>query len=120
MKEVRQYKQLSSQLKNAIADAEALKIETANKQREYDQKLKSIQRLKDEMNKLDSSENLKVSEHAIVRYFERVKGFNIEEVEKEILSESVLDLVGKLGGSGSYPNNNFSVVMKNNTVITII
>ena len=37
------------------------------------------------MAKLNNSENLKVSEHAIVRYFERVKGFDIEQVEKEIL-----------------------------------
>lgn len=120
MKEVRQHKQLKSQLNNLLADSESLKIEIANKQREYNQKLNSIQILKEEMEKINNSENLKVSEHAIVRYFERVKGFSIEEIEKEILSPQVIDLVGKLGGNGSYPNNNFSVVMKNHTVITIV
>ena len=120
MKEVRKYKQLQSQLNNMLADADALKIEVANKQREYNQKLQAVEKLKNEMAKLNNSENLKVSEHAIVRYFERVKGFDIEQVEKEILSEQVLKLVDKLGGNGSYPNDGFSVVMKNYTVTTVV
>jgi hypothetical protein len=120
MKEVRQYKQLKSQLNIMLADADALKIEAANKQREYNQKLQAIDKLKFEMAKLNNSEKLKVSEHAIVRYFERVKGFDIEQVEKEILSEKVLILVDKLGGNGSYPNDGFSVVMKNYTVTTVV
>ena len=107
MKEVRQYKQLQSQLNNQLADAIALKIEVASKQREYNQKLQAIEKLKNEMAKLNNSENIKVSEHAIVRYFERVKGFNIEQIEKEILSEQVLSLVEKLSCNGSYPNDGF-------------
>ena len=120
MKEVRQYKQLQSQLNTMLGDADALKIEVANKQREYNQKLQAIEKLKNEMSKINNSENLKVSEHAIVRYFERVKGFDIEQVEKEILSEQVLNLVDKLGGNGSYPNDGFSVVMKPYTVTTVV
>lgn len=120
MKEVRQYKQLQSQLNTMLADASALKIEVANKQREYNQKLQAIEKLKNEMKKLDSNEKPRVSEHAIVRYFERVKGFDIDQIEKEILSDQVLTLVDKLGGSGSYPNEGFSVVMKNNTVTTVV
>jgi hypothetical protein len=120
MKEVRQYKQLKSQLNIMLADADALKIEAANKRREYNQKLQAIDKLKNEMAKLNNNEKLKVSEHAIVRYFERVKGFDIEQVEKEILSEKVLGLVDKLGGNGSYPSDGFSVVMKNYTVTTVV
>jgi chromosome segregation ATPase len=120
MKEVRQYKQLQSQLNTMLGDADALKIEVANKQREYNQKLQAIEKIKNEMAKLNNNENIKVSEHAIVRYFERVKGFDIEQVEKEILSEQVLNLVDKLGGNGSYPNGGFSVVMKNYTVTTVV
>ena len=120
MKEVRQYKQLQSQLNNMQADADALKIEVANKQREHSQKLQAIEKLKNEMAKLNNNENLKVTEHAIVRYFERVKGFDIQQVEKEILSEQVLNLVDKLGGSGTYPNDKFSIVMKNYTVTTVV
>jgi predicted nuclease with TOPRIM domain len=119
MKDVRKHKQLKSQLNNAEADLEALKIEVSNKQRELSQVQKNIDVLKYQMSKLNNNDNLKVSEHAIVRYFERVKGFDIEAIEKEILSDSVIELVDKLGGSGSYPNAEYSVVMKNYTVVTL-
>jgi predicted nuclease with TOPRIM domain len=118
IKDVRKLKQIQSQLNQLSGDAEALKIEVAAKQKEYQQKLEAVRRLKKEISKLDD-ETLKVSEHAIVRYFERVKGFDILEIEKEILSESVIKLVEQLGGNGSYPNESFSVVMINYTVTTV-
>ncbi len=121
MKDVRKQKQLQSQLNDMLGDAEVLKNETANKQREYTQKLKAIDKLKSEIAKLDNNDTIKVSEHAIVRYFERVKGYDIRQIEKEILSQRVLDLIEKLGGNGHYPNEaGFSVVLRNNTVATIM
>lgn len=119
MNEIRQIKKLQSQLNTMIADAEVLKIEVANKQREYDLKNRAIKKMKAEIQKANT-QTPKVSEHAIVRYFERVRGFNIEEIEKEILSEKVLSFIEQLGGNGEYPNEGFSVLMKNFTVTTII
>jgi TolA-binding protein len=119
MKEARKIKGLKSQLKLMEGDAEALKIEVANKQREYNAKLKSINSIKQEIDKFESNKKIKVSEHAIVRYFERVKGFDMSEVEKEILTEEVLMLVDQLGGTGGYPNKNFKILMKDYTVTTI-
>jgi len=120
MKEVRQLKQLQSQLKNLMADEAAMKIELANKQREYSRKLQAIEKLKKEIYNIGQQETIKVSEHAIIRYFERVKGYNIEEIEKEILNEDIVSWVGKLGGTGTYPNMGYSVIMKNNTVTTVV
>lgn len=120
MKEVRQIKQLQSQLNILQGDAEALKIDISNKQKEHSQKMQSIARLKEEILKLGGNDTLKISEHALVRYFERVKGYNIAEIEKEILSEDIIKLINTLGGNGQYPNKGFSIVMKNNTVITIV
>lgn len=119
MKDIRLYKQLQSQLNLMLADSAGLKIDIANKQKEYVQKLKAIDKLKAEMEKLNNDGSLKVSEHAIVRYFERVKGFSIEEIEKEILSDEILKMVETLGGNGTYTNNGFSVLIKNHTVTTI-
>lgn len=119
MKEVRQYKQLKSQLDNLLGDSEAMKIDIANKQREYAIKQQSIAQLKAEMDKLNGKENLKVSEHAIVRYFERIIGYNIEEIQDIILSDEVVALVEKLGGTGTFNCDGYSVVIKNYTVVTI-
>lgn len=120
MKEVRKIKGLKTQLKKMEGDAEALKVDVAIKQREYKNKLDCIKVLKQEIKKHENNDNIRVSEHAIVRYFERVLGFDISQIEEEILSKSVLELVEKLGGSGSYPNKTYQVVIKNYTVTTII
>lgn len=120
MKEVRQYKQLKSLLNTMEGDVAVLKIEINNKQREYNQKMQDIRNLKNEMSKLNEKNSLKISEHAIVRYFERVKGYDIKKIEKEILTEPIIKLVEQCGGTGSYPNIGFSVVLKNYTVTTVV
>lgn len=120
MKEARKIKGLKSQLRIMEGDAEALKIILSNKQREYHAKLKAIKALKEQVESFESNTGIKVSEHAIVRYFERVKGFDISEIGKEILSVEVLSLVEKLGGNGTYPNKDFKILMKNNTVTTVV
>lgn len=121
MKEVREIKKLHTQLNILIEKYEICSIDFRNKEKELSNLLKEINRMKDVIQKAENTKTLKVSEHAIVRYFERVKGFNIEEIEKEILSENVVSLINKLdGNNGTYPNGDYSVILKNNTVITVI
>jgi translation initiation factor 2B subunit (eIF-2B alpha/beta/delta family) len=120
MNDVRKIKQLQSQLNILISDAEVLKIEVSSKQREYNQKLQAINKLQEVIDSLNNNSNIKISEHAIIRYMERVKGLDISEIEKEILTEEVLVLIEKLGGSGKYPVKDFQIVMKDYTVTTIV
>ena len=120
MKEVQKIKGLKSQLKRMQGDTEALKVEISNKQKECNNKVKAIKVLKEQIDKFENNKNIKVSEHAIVRYFERVKGFDISEVERDILTEEVLILIEKLGGTGGYPNKDFKVIIKNYTVTTVV
>ncbi len=120
MKEQRELKGLKSQLYNMEGDEAALKIEVANIQREYSQKVKAIERLKTKIESIERTTKLKVSEHAMLRYLERVKGINLESLESEILSEEVRVMIETLGGTGGYPNKDFKVMLKNYTVTTII
>lgn len=63
----------------------------------------------------------KLSDHAILRYFERVIGINVDAVHKEVLTDDVKALIDTLGGSGKIPNENgFSLVLKDNVVVTIV
>jgi hypothetical protein len=120
MIEARKVKNLQSQLNNLIGDYEALKVEVANKQREVSQKKYAIDFLKEQISKMNNKKSIKVSEHAILRYLERISGLEIENIEKIILNDDVLDMINKLGGNGTYPNNEFKVVLKNYVVTTII
>jgi len=98
MDDVKKAKGLRSQVNSMSAEAEILRVEIDNKKIEYNQKLQKIKKINSEIKKIENNKKLKVSEHAIVRYFERVKGFNISEIEDEILNNSVLDMVEKNGG----------------------
>lgn len=113
-------KGLNTQLSKLKGDTEVLKTEIGNTQRIYQQKLRDIESIQNRIKSLETNVELKVSEHAIVRYFERVKGYDISEIEKEILSDEIKRMVDVLGGTGSFPNKNFSVKMVNNTVTTVV
>lgn len=120
MDKVRQKKQYETQLRVLKSDAEVLKVELGQKQREYCAKLLEIDKIKDKIEELKSDNSIKISEHAILRYFERIKGYNISDIEKEIITEDVKKLVETLGGNGKYPFNDFQLVLKDFTVTTII
>ena len=120
MKDIRKIKALMSQLSILTGEAEALKVEIANRQRELAAKTKAVESLSRQIESMKKNGELKVSEHAIVRYLERVKGVSIAEIEREILSDSVVSYVEKLGGNGKFPNGEYQVVMKDFTVTTIV
>jgi len=55
----------------------------------------------------------------VFRYFERVKGYDLEDIKKEILTDQVKEMVSVLGSTGKYPNNDYQIVLKDNIVVTI-
>lgn len=119
MKEVQLIKQYQTQLASLKASAEAQKTRVGIEQRTYTSILDEIKSITSKIERLNSKNTLRVSEHAVLRYLERVKGIDISQVEKDILSESVMALIEQLGGTGKYPNNGFHVVIKDNTVVTV-
>lgn len=77
------------------------------------------QSINDYLESLKEDETYVVSEHALVRYFERVKGYDLEQINKEILTEPVKALIKKLG-NGVYPVNGFKIKVQNGCVVTVI
>jgi hypothetical protein len=69
---------------------------------------------------LKESKDLTVTDHAIVRYFERYLGFNIEDIKTSILTDELKNLV-KVTGSLKYYNKNIDceITVKNNTVVSL-
>lgn len=61
-----------------------------------------------------------VSDHALVRYIERVKKIDLTHVRNEILEKGVANSVGALGGQGIYPCDGFRAVVRNNMVLTVL
>ena len=76
--------------------------------------------IKEEKRKLTyQNTDVTITDHAVLRYFERIKGYDISEIRKTILPDEVKEQIHKLGG-GEYPVNGFSIVVKNKRVVTVI
>lgn len=61
-----------------------------------------------------------VSEHALLRYLERVKGVDIEQVKKEIIPEHILQRVRAMG-NGEYPvGGTHTLKVQDSTVVTVL
>lgn len=109
---------ITNEIINLEKDIEALKSDVGNKQKELSTKTKIVQSLKQKMASANTGKPM-ITDHAIVRYLERVKGMNIKDLEKEILNDATIDLVNKFEGVGTFPCEGFRIVVKNNVVVTI-
>lgn len=67
----------------------------------------------------NSTKTVLFTEHAILRYLERVKGIDMEQTKKEMVPDLVTQQIRALG-NGEYPVGTHSVKVKDNTVITIL
>ena len=117
MKEIRLIKKLKTQMRkldDEIIDTHSVMTEY---QRLYSEQKKERNRINDEIENMKKGE-LKVTEHAMLRYFERILGFDLEAIEEKIL-EPISEAQKKLG-SGTYGCQDFKVVIKENTIITVI
>lgn len=113
-------KSLKTQLSIRRSEYELLKNEIALKQKESSDKRKIIDALEKEISIIESNQQLKVSEHAILRYFERVGGHDLQEIEDKIMTTELIEMVNKLGGNGVYPCDGFSVKVKDFTIVTVL
>lgn len=120
-------KGLKRQLSKAEGEYDALKIEVSNIQKQCSEKKILIQSLNKEIESLNVVAPIQISDHAIVRYAERVLGWDIEQMKSDMLPASIYPLVEKLGTTGTYPSSvsvcgntrYFQIVMKDNNVTTI-
>ena len=118
MKEVREIKKVKSKIRRASEEAKDLKSNVKLWQQMYSLKIGEIQSLTDKLKEM-SKGDIKITEHAMLRYIERVLGIDIEQIEKSILEELDIETIEKLG-NGTYPVRDFNVVIKENFIITVI
>lgn len=62
-----------------------------------------------------------VTDHAIVRYFERVEGRDIDKIKTEINNPELIRWYKTIGDGGKYPvNNKYRAVINGGVVVTIV
>lgn len=118
---------MNNEINKLIEKSDELQAELAKlKSEKYQIKNKTqsvIDQLKNTENKIEelrlSQTEIIISDHAIVRYLERVEGIDMEDVKKKIATEKVTELINKLG-NGIFPVNDVFKITVNKKVITTV
>ena len=80
----------------------------------------AIQSEKDRL-KAFEGKDIEVTDHAILRYLERVNGLDVESIVQAMISEDLRQQVATLGGTGKFPGpNGTRLVMENKRIISVI
>lgn len=99
--------------------------EVRDKHKELNQKNKELNDKKKQLNlilknikNIENNKDVVISEHAILRYLERVKGFNLEDIKNEMLDVTTKDTlkvlpVNKIKCAG------YNLIVKNNVITTV-
>ncbi|MDD2358308.1 MAG: hypothetical protein PHX13_10400 [Thiovulaceae bacterium] len=83
-------------------------------------KNKQLQSYKEQLMKLQtSSKELIVSEHATLRYLERVYKLDLEKLHREIVPASLKKQISSLG-NGTYTSEGFRIRVVDNMVVTVL
>ena len=86
--------------------------------RNIDKLLSEKRELKEAIAKM--SDGVIVTEHAMLRYFERILGYDLKKIETEIATKQVRDSVSAFGDGTYEVNGKFTVRVKDGRVATIV
>ncbi|HEB41819.1 MAG TPA: hypothetical protein ENI08_02240 [Candidatus Dependentiae bacterium] len=107
---VRRKKELNLQLNSILTDKQQLE----SREKGIRVKLNELDKKVEFANKEPS-----LSEHAILRYLERVEGIDIEKLRSEIMTTKVIEMI-KMLGTGTIPSGKYKLRVIDNVVVTII
>lgn len=80
-----------------------------------------LQRVENDIKKLITSRSgeLIVSEHAMLRYIQRVIGVPLEDIKAKIATPNLVNTV-KILGNGTYPTDGFRVKIVDGVIVTVL
>ena len=81
------------------------------------QRYQNVQRQIEALKKSDPI----ITEHALLRYLERVKGIDLGQIQKEIMTEYMIDMIKRIH-SGKIPipgMNGVRVIVRNESIVSV-
>jgi len=128
MSEHSRLKKLQTLETEARTTLETAKEEQRESSRKVNQASETLRGIRAEIRQLTvGNPTVVVSEHAILRYFERVLGYDLEEIKMQIVPQQSQQQIAHFGG-GTFPVNGhpdsghppFKIRVRNNTVVTVL
>lgn len=113
-------KRLQSRMTKLKGDLNNLEAEKTQITEQINYNHKAQQEIKNKIKALTPPKTAPpiVSEHALLRYIERVLKIDIKQIVENILTKSLIKNHSELG-NGTYPNGDYKAVIKNGVVISI-
>lgn len=90
-----------------------------DKIKEITQQISSIDKRIASIRQNLKSNKVNITDHAILRYLERVHGFDTEEVKNKLLTDKLRTSI-QTYGKGKLKENGITYIFKDNSVITIM
>jgi hypothetical protein len=106
-------KRLQTRLAKIDAELESARREVSRLDKERVEAIRAVRRFE------ERQKELVVSEHAMLRYLERVRGVDLEEVKRAILDAKAVELHKRLGVDGKYPADGFAIIVAGGTVTSV-
>lgn len=117
-----QKRQLKSRRNKLAAERTALNREVEDIQRRLKDNKEKLASLDKQLKKLEEDGDLYLSDHALLRYLERVEGIDLEAMRSAILNEKLIQMHETLG-SGKFPIPGIpgaKVVIRGSAIVSII
>ena len=112
-------KGLKTQLAQATAKRDLLQQEVFHTQKEVHTLTTRIKSLNNRIKQLQEQDQEPIiSEHAILRYLERVKGIDIDALKQEIMDDKTAENI-KFLKSGKIKRAEYDMVIQDNVVVSI-
>lgn len=111
-------KTLQTRLRKAEANLEGLRDEQRSVSRRMTEAQATVDQLRRHIASLHDA-GIVISEHAMLRYLQRVHGIDLEQVQREMLPSGVEEQIRTLG-SGLFPVDGFSLRVRDGQVVTVV
>lgn len=87
---------------------------------EHESLLEEERLLTDQIQLLKKRRQLSMSDHAIVRYMERVLGIDIEQITNQVITGDLKTKVNAMGNGTYGIVEGFKVIIKDNYILTVV
>ncbi len=94
-----------------------LKQDESDLKRRKNKALQDLQQIESKMHSINKAEP-SFTEHGMLRYLERVMMINLADIKNSVLDEKTVKTI-KTIGTGKIPQNGYTLVVKNNKIVTI-
>jgi len=121
VKKAAEIKSLETRRNKLQAQRKQLNIEIADKQKESSEMKRKIDSFQKEIEKLKNKkpEKLIISEHAMLRFIERVMHIDLTELQKKILPPEKASEIEKFGNC-TYNMEDYKITIKDGIVVTVV